>query len=422
MPWRVRHGLERWVESSAYERLPALYRWLHFGRAGDPLRPLTAGPLHHFFGYYDKSPWNACGSMLLGHESSFNDRAPSAEDVVGIGLIDPAAKANFERVAGSRAWNWQQGAMLQWHPADPQHLFVYNDRRDGHFVGVLHDVRSGEVGIVEHPLYAVLPDGKIAFSVNFARLAIHRPGYGYAGVRDPRATDPCPADDGIWRVHLGTGGADLIVSLAELAARDAKPSMSGAWHYVNHVQPSRGGRRIAFFHVWHQDGANWEVRLYSCRPDGTDLVCLLDTGFVSHYDWRDDDTLLVWANRPGAPARFLVLSHVTPPNDGDSPAFGVFAGDILREDGHCTFSPDGRWVLNDTYPDAHQKRTLMLVRFEDGRRFDIARTLSPKSRWWGEIRCDLHPRWSRDGRQVCIDSVHDGTRQMYLVDVSPIVE
>jgi hypothetical protein len=94
---------------------------------------------------------------------------------------------------------------------------------------------------------------------------------------------------------------------------------------------------------------------------------------------------------------------------------------VLVEDGHVSFSPDRRWVLNDTYPDRYDMRTLMLYRWANARRIDIARLHSPKSRWWGEIRCDLHPRWSRDGKQVCIDSVHTGERQMYVLDVGEIV-
>jgi hypothetical protein len=40
----------------------------------------------------------------------------------------------------------------------------------------------------------------------------------------------------------------------------------------------------------------------------------------------------------------------------------------------------------------------------------------------GEFRCDLHPGWSRDGKYVCIDSMHsDDTRQMYVLDVSGVV-
>ena len=57
---------------------------------------------------------------------------------------------------------------------------------------------------------------------------------------------------------------------------------------------------------------------------------------------------------------------------------------------------------------------------ERERKVMLGRFLSPLP-FRGEIRCDLHPRWSRDGRQVCFDSVHEGTRQIYVMDVSEIV-
>jgi len=414
LPWRFRNSLEGWVENCARLQYPMFYRWLHSGHWRDPVRAVTHGPCHHFFGYYDKPPWNSSGRYLLAHEADFNDRPPNATDRVGIGVVDMKAGNIFAHLAWSNAWNWQQGSMAQWHPIDPENLIVHNDRRCNRFVGVVRHIEKGEMAIYDRPLYALLPNGAAGFSLNFARLASHRPGYGYAGVRDVFSGIRAPAEDGVWRVELSSGRADLIVSLAELASRNSKPSMEDAWHYVNHIQPSRKGKRIAFFHLWHRDARKWEVRLYTCRPDGSELSCLLDTGFISHYDWRDDDTILVWANRPNASPRFLLISHATPD-------IRIFGEDVLKEDGHCTFSPDGQWILNDTYPDGHHMRNLMLIRVEDCRRLDVARLHSSKTRWWGEIRCDLHPRWSRDGYEICLDSVHEGSRQMYIINIAHIV-
>lgn len=354
--------------------------------------------------------------MLLSHQVLFNDRPPAAADAATTGLVSLLEGNVFEPLCTSYAWNWQQGVLLQWHPAASDHQLAYNDRRHGRFVGIIRDLSAAQLADYELPLYAFLPDGTTAFSLGFARLAEHRPGYGYAGGHDPCRNEPSPSGDGIWRVDLATGRAELIISLAELASRDPKVSMAGAWHYVNHIQPSRSGKRIAFFHVWHESPDAWEVRLYTCRPDGSDLRCLLDTGFISHYDWKDDDLILAWGNRTAAPPAFLLLSHT------ESGLQNVFGENTLNEDGHVSFSPDGNWVLNDTYPDRHGMRTLMIVRTADARRVDIARVYSPKSRWWGEIRCDLHPRWRHDGKQICIDSVHDGTRQVYVADVEALTQ
>ena len=80
-----------------------------------------------------------------------------------------------------------------------------------------------------------------------------------------------------------------------------------------------------------------------------------------------------------------------------------------------------RYILTDTYPDARSRRTLILFDTQSGQRADLGRWLSPR-RYSGEIRCDLHPRWSRDGRQVCFDSLHEGDRQLYVIDIADLVE
>jgi len=46
--------------------------------------------------------------------------------------------------------------------------------------------------------------------------------------------------------------------------------------------------------------------------------------------------------------------------------------------------------------------------------------LSPPQ-YTGEWRCDTHPRVSRTGRFVTVDSPHNGGRQIYLIDISEII-
>ena len=46
----------------------------------------------------------------------------------------------------------------------------------------------------------------------------------------------------------------------------------------------------------------------------------------------------------------------------------------------------------------------------------IARVFAP-FKYDNDTRCDLHPRWSRDGKKVCFDSVFEGHRGLYVVNV-----
>ncbi len=377
------------------------------------LIPVTKGPRHHFFGYYDKCPWSANERYLLCLEVGFMDRPPTPHDRATICLID--LKENFEirRLAYTFAWNWQQGCMLRWLPGKEDRVLMFNDRREGRFVSVFIDLKNEECWMLPTPIYAVSPDGKHALSLNFARLNDTRPGYGYCGLKDPWYDKAAPEEDGIYLVNLRDGSSELIISLGQIARLDPKESFKGAKHWFNHLLFNTKGNRFIFLHRWKRPGETFRTRMFTSGLGGEEICCLIDSGLVSHFDWRDENHILVWALVPGKGTGFFIVEDFT------GSAIQVGKGLLVR-DGHCSFSPDRRWILTDTYPDAEGYRSLLLFDTRTEQLIHIGKFYSPPE-LKGEIRCDLHPRWSRDGREVCIDSAHEGTRQMYIVDISRLV-
>lgn len=150
--------------------------------------------------------------------------------------------------------------------------------------------------------------------------------------------------------------------------------------------------------------------------DGGAAYSLVHNGMCSHYDWRDDTHLLAFS-RVCEDGRRRDAFHLFTDQTNE---FSTLAPDQLDSDGHCNYSPDRKWILNDTYPDAAEGcRRLMLIRTADAHIIEIGKFFGPLPKLV-ENRCDLHPRWSRDGRHICIDSVHEGRRAMYTLDVSKV--
>ncbi len=129
--------------------------------------------------------------------------------------------------------------------------------------------------------------------------------------------------------------------------------------------------------------------------------------------WKSDDEIIVWGPHDGA-IHYHLYHDATGKVD-------IIGPDILTENGHMTYSRDGRWILSDTYPDATtNERILFLFDTHSQTRHDIGSFFTPPD-LGKHNRCDLHPRWSHDNKRVCIDSVHEGTRQLYLADVTYIM-
>ncbi|CAN5810892.1 hypothetical protein BH23PLA1_BH23PLA1_01640 [soil metagenome] len=381
-----------------------------------PARAATTGPKAHFFGYYDKCPWNATGRYLLGQQIEYCDRQPEPGETLTIGMIDLNDDNRFLPLDETAAWSWQQGTMLQWLGSDLQREIIYNSVHDGRYVSIIREVHSGYTQRLPRPIYAVSPDGSKAVTLDYDRLHRLRPGYGYHTLPEALADDPAPEEAGIYAMNLPYGENDLILSIAQLASyKPDERFQEGAHHWVNHLQFNPSGDRFVFLHRWQQEpGDNrWHTRMYTAKPDGSDLRLIQDTGMVSHFDWRDDRTILAWSTTKEHGNAFYLF-------DIDSGEITPFGTDVLTRDGHCSYSPDRQWVLNDTYPDSDRLQTLMLYHPEENKRIDIGRFFHPP-KLTGPFRCDLHPRWNRDGTQVCIDSAHeDETRQLYVIDVSSI--
>jgi len=253
-------------------------------------------------------------------------------------------------------------------------------------------------------------------TADFRRINDVRPGYGYVGLPDPYADDLAPADSGIVRVDLERGTTELIISLKEIAALGTIPRAEpGIKHYFNHLLFNPDGSRFVFLHRWRYPKGNRLTRMITAAPDGSDLRIIDDNGLTSHFIWRDPEHILAFSERQPHGRGFFLFE------DRDGGEVRPVGGERMQRDGHCSYLPGGEWILNDTYPDKDRNQKPYLFHVESGRVVPLGSFHSPPE-YTGEWRCDTHPRFSRDGRLVVIDSPHaDEGRQLHLIDISGIV-
>lgn len=86
----------------------------------------------------------------------------------------------------------------------------------------------------------------------------------------------------------------------------------------------------------------------------------------------------------------------------------------LTSDGHPSYSPDGCKVVTDTYP--NRSRVASVYYVEDNNVKTLAKVFAP-FRYDNDVRCDLHPRWNRKGNKICIDSVFEKKRNLYIINL-----
>jgi hypothetical protein len=384
---------------------------------GIPLRAVTRGPQNHWFGYYDKLQFDPSGRQLLSMEADFEGRSPGPDDTIRVGVIDLQQDCHWRELGSTRSWCWQQGCMLQWRPGSDREV-LWNDRQGDRYVCHVLDTVSGSRRTLDRAVYTVAPDGRTAVSADFRRINHMRPGYGYAGIDDPNHDMLAPDDVGVWRVDMESGAAELIITIAQVAAIPyAGGDLSGARHYFNHLLLNTDGSRFIFLHRWRFGDGGFHTRMMTAALDGSDIRCVDPHGNTSHFIWRDPQHILAWSWHPSKEWQFYLYDDRV----ADAETVEAVGEGVMTVNGHCTYLADPDWILNDTYPMGDDRlQELYLYHVPSRRRFDLTALAAPRD-YQGEWRCDLHPRSSPDGRLITVDSAHADGRQIYMLDAAEVI-
>lgn len=369
---------------------------------------------HCFFGYYDISPFDSRSAKVLACRCPIAQGRRTAGTPLELGyILSNGSKPEFFQFAKTTTWCWQQGARLQWLTSLGPDCVIYNSRVKNKHGAILHDIKSGEtIGELNAPIYAVDPQNHIAISVNFSRLQRLRPGYGYDDLPDKTRHQNAPDVDGLWSIDIRDGSRELIFSLHEAASIETQPGMEGCQHYFNHIAWNPSGTRFLLFHIW-SDGRSHSGRVITLNRDGTAPYLLTNEAHVSHYCWLSDQEILLTSTHQQCGTGY----HVFRDNVG---LVEAWPRENLPRDGHPTMSPKGTWVLSDSVSNIYRERELFLYDRSRDFRVDIGRFFTP-AKLRGEIRCDLHPRWSSEGNMIAVDASHSGKRTMMIFDISSII-
>jgi hypothetical protein len=366
-----------------------------------------------FFGYYDKSPESPCGQYLLYHLSQRNtNKIPSGSEPIEVICIRiDNGKIIYKNK--TKAYNWQQGARLHWIK---ENTFAYNMFGPGEGYGAmvvfLKENAISEELKLSKPIYDSC--ASFALSLNFEKLHNLRPDYGYR-CHDPsmNLSDP---EEGIFISRNFDNDWKLILSLKSI--NQEFPVLLGrreievpfAAQKFNHIMISPDEKNIVFLHRFYVEGKRID-RLFCYYLSNEQLKLLNQDEMVSHYCWLNATQLMVYMRDDSTAGDNYYIIDVC---SGEIKTLETLIDRF--GDGHPTANAK-EIVVFDTYPNKSRMKELFQIDLRSQQVSKLGEFLEPMS-FYGETRCDLHPRFNYTGNKVYFDSVHSGKRSLYWININ----
>lgn len=400
----------------------------------------------YFFGYYDKSPLSHDSSKLLFHRVKFDGREQLENEEVEIGFVE--LKTNkITVIASTLAWNWQQGAQLQWLGPDFNTRFIYNTIQNGQLLSYIYDIEAKQTKKVQYSIYSVFSCGTRALSIDYGHLFDLRPGYNYINYGYSAHSD-LHRNTSVTLVDLESGSFETILTLSDILEQHNLHDLSDLPCWIEHIDISPDQEKFSFFVRWSRNNTDFSRVFISNVKNPKQIYMLPDNKFYSHYSWVDNTNFSIWTQKIFYPSNDST--------DSSQPSFAnqltntkikikaylskfiprfifrkfkstsklsifsekgklksVIPLDSISPNGHQTWYRNGKSLLIDTYQDDKNFRKLFSY-------CTISQQLEPIGKFYSHyndstFRCDLHPHFDKKEKLIAIDSSHNTKRSILLL-------
>ncbi len=398
-----------------------------------------------FFGYFNTPQVSADDKKLLALKIERFDRVPEPNDIAEVGFFDLEKKDyKFNKVGETNSFNWQQGAQLQFLGPDFKEKIIWNFFDGKSYKSRIYDLANNSFYDVP-AIYNPLPNGKFAITIDYERHYWYRRGYSYGNIINPLKREPISKNDAIWKIDLKNGKKTILITLENMINLKPISSMKNAIHYFEHITASPNSKEFAFLHRWkHENGIH--SRLIVSDIYGKKIKIINDSGRMSHFCWSSSNQIIGYGGKSNTVTNFrknkflikTIFKTFLPIYKKiikDNTKFAkIITGDgyytfntyepinqkiifkeLRNEDGHPTMNPDSDYFITDTYARSalNQKPKLYYINLKNNIATQIAELNSINNFDESPLRCDLHPRISKSGKILTIDTMDNQNRRIY---------
>ena len=213
---------------------------------------------------------------------------------------------------------------------------------------------------------------------------------------------------GIFYISFRDNSKKLLISYQHVIDLYKQKSFKNTKHTFNHIMISPNGKRFIFIHRWFTSNNHKYDSLILCNIEGSEINILTNDGMVSHCCWYGNDKIVGYLRDSKLGDDFYII-------DTKSKMKKVLSNKLSNfGDGHPSFYNDK--MLFDSYPDKSRLKHLYIYDNKINAEEKIGRYFESFS-YYNQPRCDLHPRWSYDGKKIFFDSVHEEKRFLYYLNI-----